>query len=195
MIATFIPAAGASSRMGGRDKLLEEIGGEAILRRTARIALAADLGPVLVGLRPGDTARRAALGGLDLACFDVPDATDGMSATLRQGAKAALRIDGLTGLMILLPDMPDIAEGDLARLAHGFDGTTPVRAATEDGAPGHPTLFPSSMLPLFETLDGDAGAAALFRDHPPAMIALPGTRARSDLDTPEDWAAWRGDRE
>ncbi|MEM7670891.1 MAG: NTP transferase domain-containing protein, partial [Pseudomonadota bacterium] len=54
MIVTFIPAAGASSRLRGTDKLLYPLGGHPILRRTATEAVASDLGPVVVGLRSDD---------------------------------------------------------------------------------------------------------------------------------------------
>ncbi|MCV6595140.1 MAG: NTP transferase domain-containing protein, partial [Silicimonas sp.] len=60
-----LPAAGASSRMRGRDKLLEPIGGVPLLRRQALAALTTGC-PVLVTLPEGNEPRRAALEGLAL---------------------------------------------------------------------------------------------------------------------------------
>ncbi|MCC5975136.1 MAG: nucleotidyltransferase family protein, partial [Rubellimicrobium sp.] len=67
------------------------------------------------------------------------------------------------------------------------------RGATEDGAPGHPILFDARLRPEFASLDGDTGGAPLLARHRDrtCLVPLPGQRARRDLDTPEDWAAWR----
>ena len=62
-VTIIIPAAGASSRMGGRDKLLEEVEGVPLLRR--QVLRAAETGcEVIVALPPGGRARLAALAGL-----------------------------------------------------------------------------------------------------------------------------------
>ena len=72
-----------------------------------------------------------------------------------------------------------------------FDGASIIRATTEDGHPGHPVIFPAALLPEMAALRGDAGARDLLSRHPVRFLALPGSRAVTDLDTPEDWAAWR----
>jgi CTP:molybdopterin cytidylyltransferase MocA len=200
VIVTLIPAAGASSRMGGRDKLLETIKGETILARTARIACEAKLGPVLVTLRPKDRARRKALRSSDVELLEL-DASEGMSASLRLGAKIAQqkimahREDDYeySGMMVLLPDMPEISTDDLMELDHTFQATGGpcVRATTQDGAPGHPNIFPVNVLYEFDSLSGDRGAASMFETERVVLHALTGERARLDLDTPDAWAAWR----
>lgn len=191
MIVTFLPAAGASSRMRGRDKLLERVDGVPLLRLVAARALEAGIGPVLVGVPPGPHPRRDALDGLDIGLVDVPDARDGLSATLRAGARATLAIGAAEAMMVALPDMPEITVSDLSLLAETYDGGV-LRATTEDGAPGHPTVFPRRLLAAFDTLTGDRGAASLMTDA--RTLTLPGQRARCDLDTPETWAAWREGR-
>ena len=201
MIVTLIPAAGASSRMGGRDKLLETIKGEPILARTARIACEADLGPVLVTLRPKDRTRRKALRKHDVTVIEVPDADEGIAASLRRGAEKAIELilaydEGdyeYSGMMILLPDMPEILSKDLKAMDYIFQsmGGPCVRAETDGEKPGHPSLVPLHVLREFETLTGDKGAASLFEYERVFPLELPGDRARLDLDTPEEWAAWR----
>jgi len=54
-------------------------------------------------------------------------------------------------------------------------------------------LFPNHLLSEFEDLCGDKGAAALLKAHSEKIkyVLLNDNRARLDLDTPEDWAAWR----
>lgn len=204
MIVTLLPAAGQSRRMGGRDKLLETIDGQPLLRRAAETALAAALGPVIVTLRPGDRARRKALDSLAVDIVEVADAETGLSASLRAGAKAALAAIRAAapsagdyeyfGMLVFLPDMPDIEAPDLVALDRVFQGRggPVVRGTTEDGRPGLPVLFPENLLHDFDLLKGDRGAAALLKGERIVDLRLAGDRALTDLDTPEDWDRWRG---
>lgn len=205
MIVTFIPAAGRSSRMRGRDKLLEKVGGVPILRRVAIEALRAAVGPVIVGIGPDDRERRKALRDLDVEIIEVADADEGMAATLRAGARAALAVMDATdggdyeyfGMLVLLPDMPGIEAADIMEIERVFQarGGPVVRATTEDGRAGHPVLFPDHALRDFGILSGDKGAAAMMEGERIVIVALPGERAVLDLDTPEDWASWRKESE
>lgn len=189
--------------MRGRDKLLENLDGQPILRRAAMTAIAARLGPVIAGIGPGDVARRKALEGLDVRIIEVEDASEGMAATLRAGASAArLEIETVasdrehrarSGMLVLLPDMPEIEPADLNALDHAFqasDGAA-VRATSANGKAGHPVLFPYGLLSGFAALEGDRGAATLLADARTVTVPLAGQRAILDLDTPEDWEAWR----
>ena len=187
-LTILIPAAGASSRMRGRDKLLELVEGQPLLRRQAAIALT--LTPhVIITLREPDPARRAALQGLSVTVLAVKDAATGMSASLRATA-AILK----TAVMILPADMPDLGAADLAFLIAAFDQTPDQILRGSAGArPGHPVILPAALLPELTGLTGDQGARSILARHVAniRLIALPGQNALTDLDTPEDWATWR----
>lgn len=181
--------------MRGADKLLQQVNGQPVLRCMAERGLDAGL-PVFVTLGPGQPARRAALAGLDVTLVDVVDANEGMSRSLRAGARAMP--PGVEGMMVLPADMPDIETGDMAALAQAFLNGPPcfaLRATTGDGRPGHPIIFSRDSLAHFDTLDGDRGAFMLLKgfEEDVRLFPLPGDRARLDLDTPEDWAAWRAE--
>jgi CTP:molybdopterin cytidylyltransferase MocA len=123
----------------------------------------------------------------------VPDAGEGMAASLRRGAAS---FAGAEAMMVLPGDMPGIETSDISALIDAFraDPSRPIlRACAADGTPGHPVLFPRRFLPEFATLSGDAGAAPVLRAHRDELrlFPLPGRRSVTDLDTPEDWAAWR----
>ena len=184
-------AAGRSSRMRGRDKLMEEVDGAPLLRVMARRATRAGV-PVRVVLGPGQEGRRAALADLDLAVVEASD-DDGMAASIRTG------VAGLSGpVLLVLADMPEITAQDLYLMV-SLGARAPqavLRAATRDGRPGHPVLFPADLVPELAQLRGDQGArdilrAAAARVH---LLPLAGERALVDLDTPEAWAAWRAGR-
>lgn len=178
--------------MRGGDKLLEDVGGAPCLRVMAERALAS-ADSVIVTLPAHGAARAEALEGLPVETLPVPDAAEGMAASLRAGAEAAP--EG-SALMVLPPDMPALEAGDLAALWRAFEAAPPgtiLRGCAEDGTAGHPVIFDQAFLPDFAALHGDAGAAPILRQHPDALRChhLPGTRATLDLDTPEDWARWR----
>ncbi len=188
-LTILIPAAGASARMRGLDKLLLEIDGQPLLRRTGQIALSAHR-QVLITLRPQDAARRQAVHDLPITILTIPDAREGLSASLRAGAAF------LTGALMILPaDMPELTTQDLRQMieAANRSPTDILRATTADGTPGHPVIFPPGLLPAFAHLHGDQGARSILRTHRHRvrLIALPASHALTDLDTPEAWAAWR----
>ncbi|NGM46657.1 nucleotidyltransferase family protein [Rhodobacter sp. SGA-6-6] len=187
-----ILAAGASARMGGRDKLLEPVAGRPLLRLMAERALATGA-PVLVVLPPDRPARAAALAGLALRSIIAEDAAEGMAASLRAGI-AALPPDA-PGAMILPADMPGITAEDMARMLDRWAGApdTILRGADEQGREGHPVLFPADLFPALMALTGDRGARSVLAANRARLrtIALPGDHALLDIDTPEDWAAFR----
>ncbi len=178
--------------MGGPDKLLEEAGGEPLLARVVARAAAAGA-RVIVALPQADIARRGALAGIGIGgaveIVPVADPGEGMAASLRAGARRA----GPGPLMIALADMPDLDTSDYARLLAAFreDPATPLRAAAEDGTPGHPVILPTALAAGLAALKGDRGARGLIGPGPVRIMPLPGRRALTDLDTPEDWDAWR----
>ena len=147
--AILILAAGASSRMRGRDKLLEEVEGEPLLARQVRVAAATGR-PVHVALRPRDDARRAVIG--DAAAIEVPDAHLGLARSIAAGLAA---LAGAPAVLLLPGDMPALTTGDLLAVLTAPRGSDEVvRAATAAGAPGHPVLVPASAHPRFAGLMG-----------------------------------------
>ncbi|EKE45215.1 molybdopterin-guanine dinucleotide biosynthesis protein A-like protein [Oceaniovalibus guishaninsula JLT2003] len=182
-------AAGASSRMGGRDKLLETVGGVPLLRVLADRIAAAGLAGIAT-LPPDAPPRRAALRGSAIRCIGV-DASEGMAASLRAAVAAA---QAFPALMVLPADMPEIAADDLRALADAWMAGPPdaaMRAATCDGRPGQPVVLPRRLYPAIAALRGDTGARGLLRNERVGLLPLADARAVLDLDTPEDWAAWR----
>lgn len=187
--------------MGGADKLLQLVDGDPLLARQAVRARASGC-PVLVTLPPAGTAatqaRAAALRGLDVAVMPVPEAAEGMAASVRAGARAA-QAAGVAGMMVLPADMPDLDTSDLQALCAAFaenGASAIVRGAGASGEAGHPVILPASLLPAAGELRGDTGARALVQGGQMRVLLhrLPGLRALTDLDTPEAWAAWRAAR-
>lgn len=194
-IPVLLLAAGQSSRMGGIDKLMQPIDGVPLLRRSAQRAMA--VGPVIAALPSKPHPRYEALEGLDVQTVAIHDADEGMNASLR-GAMAAVPHDA-KAVMVLLADLPDLTQDDLLSVAYSMAAHPENliwRGATLDGAPGHPVIFDKSLFHHLSALTGDSGAHSVVKScgdkvhlHP-----LPYQNARRDLDTPQDWAAWRAAR-
>ena len=188
-----ILAAGQSSRMRGADKLLQLVDGVPLVRKVAVAAIA--LGhPVYVALPDLTHPRAAALSDLDLTLLPIPQAVQGMSVTLRE---AVAHLPEFEKLMLVLADLPEISSSEMAAVLSASDRQSGLiwRGATEDGKPGHPIVFDGSLRTQFATLSGDTGGDAivrLLRDQT-VLVPLAGSRARRDLDTPEDWAAFRAE--
>jgi len=196
-IPIILLAAGQSSRMRGRDKLQEIVEDEALLRRQARIARAATRGAVIVALPPAPHPRYALVADMEVEALPVPDAAEGMNASLRAGF-AALPA-GTPAAMVLLADLPELTEDDLNTVFHAVDiksNYTVWRGATADGKPGHPTVFAACHFDHFALMQGDTGGKEIIAQaqDQTLLIPLPENRARLDLDTPEAWAAWRATR-
>ena len=193
-VAALVLAAGAARRMRGRDKLLEPVAGRPALRAAAEAARASRADEVVVVLPPGAAARRAALDGLGVGVVEAPDWAEGMAASIRAGiAAVAGRADAA---VILLADMPEVGAREIDRLIAAFDpaeGREIARAVAADGTPGHPVLFGRRFFETLAGLSGDRGAREVVREAGDFVVdvATPGRAALVDLDTPEDWAAWR----
>jgi CTP:molybdopterin cytidylyltransferase MocA len=186
-----ILAAGQSSRMRGTDKLLEKIDGVALLRR--QIDAASSVGDVFVALPNCDHPRAKLLDKTTAQSIFVPDASDGMGVTLRNGVNA---LPSCPAFMVLLADLVALETADLQTLIAARD-THPDhliwRGATQAGKAGHPIIFDASLRPAFADLKGDTGGAPILKaqKNQTFLVPLPDHRALLDLDTPEDWANWR----
>lgn len=188
-------AAGSSSRMAPRDKLLETVGGQPLLARIVRLAL--DTGVrVTVVLRPDRPLRLAALSGLPVNRVMAADADRGMAESLKAGlASLPEEVD----VMLLLADLPELTLADLNQMvaAHGDHPDVILRATSAQGVPGHPVILPADLRPALMALAGDAGARQILTAHQHRIrgVPLPDNHAITDLDTPEAWATWRREQQ
>ena len=191
-VPILILAAGQSARMRGRDKLLEDVGGVPLLQR--QIAMAQATGhPVFVAVPPDATARLAIIAQSAATPLIVSDADEGLSASLRSGVA---QLPDAPAFLVMLGDLVALETADLIAVLKARDTAPDAviwRGTTSQGKPGHPILFSASLRPAFADLTGDKGADVLVKKHAADtyLVRLAGTRARFDLDTPEEWDAWR----
>jgi molybdenum cofactor cytidylyltransferase len=186
-VAAILLAAGRSSRMAPRNKLLlPDARGTAMVARVADALLASRARPVLVVTGHEAAAVQAALAGRDLRFAHAADFADGLSASLRAGL--TVLPETAEGVVIALGDMPLVDGALVDRLLDAFDpeeGRAIVQPAY-DGKGGNPVLWGREFWAEMRALSGDSGARALLDRHADRLVRIEGGEAvLRDFDTPE----------
>ena len=189
--AIIVLAAGCSSRMGTRNKLLLEwTDGRPVIRHVVENAIASGAGPVIVvtGHEAGRVA--AALAGCACRLVENPRYREGMATSLQAGFAAALEA-GASGAFVMLGDMPLVGPGTIsavaAQAAADPDRIVEPRAG---GAPAHPVWLPARLGNAIAALDGDSGARKLAKtDRLGSVIVDVAADAATDIDTEEAYFA------
>ena len=193
-IGAIVLAAGRSTRMGPRNKLLEPVDNVPMVRRAVMTALASRARPVVVvtGHMRDDVA--VALAGLDIQLTHNPRYADGLSTSLAAGIKALP--GGADGALIALGDMPGVLPAHFDRLIASFapnEGRA-ICIAMHAGKRGNPVLFAAEFFAELKEITGDTGARYLIGRHQEqvAEVEMDSAGVLIDVDTPEALAALRG---
>jgi len=196
-IAAVVLAAGRSSRMGGPNKLLAQIGGKPLVRHVVDAALASRARPVVVVTGHQRDKVEAALAGLPVKFVHNPHFADGLGTSLKAGI-AALPAE-VDGAIVCLGDMPQVDAALIDRLIGAFDPDhgALVVVPTIDGKRGNPVVWSRRFFPDLMTVEGDVGARYLIGRYTEAVAEVPltGTAALTDVDTPEALEAVRAELE
>lgn len=192
-VAAVLLAAGRSTRMAPRNKLLvEDASGAPMVARAADALLASRARPVIVVTGHDEARLRAALAGRDgLRFVRAEDYAQGLSASLRAGLAAVP--PGAEGAVVALGDMPLVDGALVDRLLDAFDpeeGRAIVQPA-HGGVGGNPVLWARGFFAEMMALTGDTGAKPLLARHADALHLLEagGDAVLRDFDTPESLEA------
>ncbi len=189
-VAGIVLAAGQSRRMGNSNKLLMEIGGVPLVRRTVAALRAAQVSEVIVVTGHMQHEVQTALAGLDVTFVHNPDYTDGLSTSLKAGIKAlGPEVDAA---LIGLGDMPAVKTGHFNQLISGFDPAAgrAIGVPVHTGKRGNPVLWARRFFEDMQGVSGDTGAKALIGANESLVyeIEFGDTGVLTDLDTPEQWS-------
>jgi molybdenum cofactor cytidylyltransferase len=190
-IAAVVLAAGRSSRMAPRNKLLELVEGKPVIAYAVSAALESGAEPVIVVT--GFEAERivGALRGLKVTVAHNADHERGLSASLRAGLKALPA--NTDGALVLLGDMPEIQSGDLKALLGAFTDNQTICVPVRYGRRGNPVLWGAHYFPELVGLTGAVGAKPLTAKFSKHVIEVPvaSDGIFADVDTPSDLARLR----
>jgi molybdenum cofactor cytidylyltransferase len=186
-IAAVVLAAGRSTRMGGPNKLLAEIGGRPLVRIAVEQALASRAKPVIVVTGHERERVEAALKGLPVQFVHNPDFAVGLGGSVRTGIAAVPA--AADGAIVCLGDMPQVDAALIDRLITAFAPEQGALAVmpTIDGQRGNPVLWSRRFFPDLMAIEGDVGARNLINRYGEAVVEVPvtGKGALVDVDTPE----------
>jgi molybdenum cofactor cytidylyltransferase len=192
-VAAIILAAGRSTRMGGPNKLLAELGGRPLVRIVTEQALASKAqGVIVVTGHQADEVRKA-LRGLKVTFVHNPHFAEGLASSVKSGIVAVPA--NADGAVICLGDMPLIEAHLIDRLIEAFapDRGNLIAVPVSDGRRGNPVLWSRRFFGELMTLEGDIGARHLIVRHGEAVAEVPveGSGAFLDIDTPQALEAAR----
>jgi molybdenum cofactor cytidylyltransferase len=189
--AAVLLAAGLSRRMGERNKLLIEIEGEPLVRRTAKAYLAAGV-DVHIVLGHESEQVGAVLRDLPAAFVHNPDYAEGQPASVRAGI--ASLTGGYAATLIALADQAALTAGDIGSLVKAFaaDGGSRILVPYHLGRRGNPVVFPASVIEEMRGQGRDAAPRSFIDSHPELVYRYeaPNDHTVIDIDTPDDVIAF-----
>jgi molybdenum cofactor cytidylyltransferase len=192
-VAAVILAAGRSTRMGGPNKLLAELGGRTLVRIVAEQALASKASEVIVVTGHQAVEVEKSLGGLNVRFVRNADFADGLASSVKTGISAVS--DAADAAVVCLGDMPLVDAHLIDRLIEAFapDRGGLIALPVSEGRRGNPVLWSRRFFKELMTLDGDIGARHLIAKHGEAVAEVPveGHGAFLDIDTPQALEAAR----
>jgi CTP:molybdopterin cytidylyltransferase MocA len=178
-------AAGKGRRFGSL-KQLADINGEAMVRRSARLAV--DTGAPVVVVTGAEAERvEDALAGLSVHIVRNTAWTEGMGSSISTGIQEiGRRFPHATGALLCLADQPMIEPALFhTLLARHKVASDRILASEHVGATGPPVLFPRDCFQALVNLSGGEGAHALLK-HDSARVERFANHGGSDVDTPDD---------
>ena len=184
--AVVVLAAGAGSRYHGtRHKLSEELGGDTVLVRTLRNAIASEMAVVLVISEALIPEARGLVAPQDMVVVDARTQTVwGMGDSIAAGVSIHA---SATGWLVLPADMPLVRPASLRAVAAALD-QQPIAFAQYRGRRGHPVGFGAELFSELVMLKGDEGARRLLARYPTAAVELDDPGVLFDIDTVDDLA-------
>ena len=182
-------AAGHSTRMGQKNKLLLKINGIPLVRRSAINILNSNVVSLTVVTGFDEDKIVDALSGLNVNFVKNVNFREGLSSSLKAGL--ANITPSPSAVIICLADMPKIQPEHINRLIENFDPLKgwEICIPTSNGKRGNPVLIGSRFFPhIFET-SGDFGAKDVMKQHPDKIVEVEiGTSdIHFDIDTQDEY--------
>jgi molybdenum cofactor cytidylyltransferase len=191
MLSLIVLAAGKSTRMHGRNKLLARIDGKAMIRKVTEAALSSKVDEVIVVL--GFEARKVQEALADLPCRFVVNREYelGQSSSVKAGLG---EVGKATQAILVLPG--DVAKIDSASIDSVVDEflrhSAKIIIAAHKGKLGHPILLARELFDEIRQIDEQTmGLKALINKHESdvRLVETGSENVLRDVDTPKDFRA------
>lgn len=192
-VGAVLLAAGAGRRMGGRPKMLLELGGVPLVVRQLVALSGAGVDEVVVVLGHHADAVEAAIGHFPITLVRNPAPDEGQASSVRAGLQALS--PGLDAVIVALADQPLIGSQDITALISAFrkrgDALMVVPRVAADGGdpqPGNPVIFDGALREQWLSGAADLACRKWRQAHGELVSWLDtdNRRFRVDIDTPGD---------
>ena len=182
-------AAGRSERMGRNNKLLLNVDGIPLVRKSAINILNSNVTSMTVVTGFDENKIVNALSGLNVNFVKNINFREGLSSSLKAGLANITPTP--SAVIICLADMPKIQPEHINQLIENFDPLKDweICIPTNNGKRGNPVLIGSRFFPyIFET-SGDFGAKQVMKQHSDKIVEVEiGTSdIHFDIDTQDEY--------
>ena len=177
-------AAPAGTTRSAPHKLLAPLGRSTVVRTSVEVAIAADVGPVIVVWGAVDLVE--ALAGCNAQLVEHAGWAKGQATSLQAGIDA-VDAAGHARVIVGLADPPTVGVDAWRAVASAAEG--PVVVARYDGVVTPPVRLDRQVWPLLPK-DGDEGARRLFGQLPGMVHYVDIAGDPADIDTVEDLQRW-----
>ena len=182
-------AAGRSERMGRNNKLLLNVDGIPLVRKSAINILNSNVTSMTVVTGFDENKIVNALSGLNVNFVKNINFREGLSSSLKAGLANITPTP--SAVIICLADMPKIQPEHINQLIENFDPLKgwEICIPTNNGKRGNPVLIGSRFFPyIFET-SGDFGAKQVMKQHSDKIVDVEiGTSdINFDIDTQDEY--------
>jgi molybdenum cofactor cytidylyltransferase len=188
MFSLIVLAAGKSTRMRGRNKLLIKINRKPMIRRVVESALSSKVDEVIVVL--GWEAKKISDALTDLPCRFVvnKDYRRGQSSSVKAGLREMAA--GTEAVLILPGDVAMIAPHSINKVIEAYNNRNDlIVVASYSGRPGHPILLSKDLFKEIEVIDeATFGLKSVLNRHKSEvrMVETGSENVLRDVDTRED---------
>ncbi len=159
-IAGIVLAAGGSTRMGQKNKLILHVNGMSIISSTVGAAVESSLDPVRVILGNDSNTVKRELINYPVSFIHNNNWMEGMATSIVSGME---NLDS-DGIMFILGDMPFISSKIINQLVQQFDSNK-IIVPFNNGKRGNPVIFPSHLFSELKKISGDRGAKPLIQKY------------------------------
>jgi molybdenum cofactor cytidylyltransferase len=188
MLSLIVLAAGKSTRMRGRNKLLVRVDRKPMIRRVVESALSSKVDEVIVVL--GWEAKKIRDALTDLPCsFAVnKDYRIGQSSSVKAGLREIE--EGVEAVLVLPGDMAMIDPRSINMVIEAYNNRkNSIVVASYSGRPGHPILLSKQLFKEIELIDeATFGLKSVVTRHENEvrMVETGSENVLRDIDTPKD---------
>jgi len=198
-VSAIVLAAGASERLGSRNKLLLDYGGKPMVAHTVETVLATGVDDVVVVVGHEADRVRAVLSGYPVTFARNDRYMEGMTTSIHAGVLAA-RQDAV-GYMICLADLPLIEASEFEQLIRAFlraleSDERSIVVPFHDGRRGNPVIFSAHYRASILAHEGLTGCRGLIKQNRDRVVEveMKTDHVVVDIDTPAEWSGAQSQR-